>query len=184
MGIVLCSFFFVGFIFLLLCLLLILRIGFVRLDSRIGRARDGFPPGTKLPYWRLPDLTGKIRGTPSKEHWQLLVLANYALGGFPELIELIESFHSTEKNLEIIILSAASKDFCEAMVRGLDLKVPVVAVDMDFYQHFRVNVMPFAFLIDASGIIRWVGVANPKTLKHTWELLQHVQVNTLTEVSR
>lgn len=70
------------------------------------------------------------------------------------------------------------------MVKGLDLKVPVVSVDMDFYQRFRVNVMPFAFIVDASGIIRWVGVANARRLKHTWELLQNVQVHTLLEVKR
>jgi len=62
-------FFFVGVILLLLSLLLILRTGFARLESGIGRARDGFPPGRMLPHWRLPDLTGKIRGTPSREHW-------------------------------------------------------------------------------------------------------------------
>lgn len=177
-------FFLAGGILLLLCLLLILRIGFVRLESSIGRARDGFPPGKEIPHWSLADLSGNIRGTPSMKHWQLLIFVNYALGAFPELISLIEHLALADEELEVIILSAASKDFCEGMVSGLELQVPVVPVDMDFYHRFRVQVMPFAFIVNPSGMVRWVGVANARALKHAWQLLQSTEVNAFTEVLR
>jgi hypothetical protein len=177
-------FFIVASVLLLLCLLLVLQSGILRLESRMGRARDGFPPGTELPHWSLPDLTGQIHRTPSKKHCQLLIFTTHALGAFPRLVELIEHLNVTEKKLEIIILSSAPKDICEAMGRGLDLHVPVVRVDMSFYRRFRVRVMPFAFIVDSSGIIHWVGIASARAVEHAWQLLQRTQAIACVEVLR
>ncbi len=170
-------FFAIGGLIILLCVILILQIGFVRLESRIGRARDGYPPGKAVPTWSLPDLTGQIRKSPSRDRWQLLIFANYTIGGFPELISNIRQLALTSTELEIIILADAREDFCEAMVRGLELSIPVVSVDQNFYQSFRVRTMPFAFFVDPDGKIHWVGMAGTKALlTHVWQLLESVKL--------
>ncbi len=171
----------VAVVFLLLTLLIIIRMGFFRLEGAIGIAGDGFPPGTAAPHWSLTDLAGQTRKTPALNHWQFLIFVDYALGGFPDLVTGIQYFHSTVKDVEVIVLSRDNKDFCEAMVRGLDLKVPVVPVNQSFYNYFRVRVMPFAFLLDPQGIVRWAGVVNTKALLvHLWTLAQAVESRDLS----
>ncbi len=90
---------------LLLCLISICYTGFLRLESRIGVARDGYPPGKAVPSWSLPDSTGLMRKTPGADHWQLLIFTNHALVAFPDLLAGIRQLASTAKELEIIILA-------------------------------------------------------------------------------
>lgn len=175
-------FFILGGFLVLLCLLILLQTGFVRLESRIGIGRDGFPPGKKVPAWSLPDLTGQMRKSPAQDHWQLLIFTNHVLAGFPELLTAIQELSSTAKELEIIILSDTSEAFCRAMVRGLNLQVPVVSVDATFYQRFHVRIMPFAFFVDPQGTVYWVGMAGSRSLLvHTWKLSQYTLPSTLKE---
>lgn len=171
-------FFSFGGLIVILSLIFILQIGFIRFESRIGIARDEYPPGKVVPAWTLPDLNGQLRKSPSEDRWQLLIFVNYALGAFPELIVNIQQLASASSKLEVLILAGAKHDFCEAMARGLDLRVPVVSVDQSFYQRFRVRTMPFAFFLDPSGKVQWVGMAGSKALLvHVWHLLENTRLS-------
>lgn len=172
---------------IVLILLVIFQTGFVRLESAIGIAQDGIPAGKAMPAWSLPDLAGQIRTTPTDDHWQFLIFADYALGGFPDLIVGMQHLASTIEDLEVLVLSRDNKDVCEAMVRGLNLRTPVVPVEQAFYDRCRVRVMPFAFLLDPQGTVRWTGVVNTKALLvHVWNLAQAVEFegDSLEEVKR
>src|SRR5436190_11003177 len=84
-----------------LVLLVIVRSGYVRLNSSIGIARDGFPPGKAAPSWSLADLEGHLRVTPAGDHhWQLLVFANRSLASFPELISGMQHLSQNAQELE------------------------------------------------------------------------------------
>lgn len=156
-----------------LILLAIVRTGFARLNSSIGIARDGFPPGKPVPSWSLPDLEGHLRVTPAGDHWQLLIFANRSLVAFPELIEGIHHLAQKAQELEVLILSYESRRECEITAQGLDLQVPLVPVDPAFYERFRVRVMPFAFFLNPGGIVRWVGLVNTEALLvHAWQMIQ------------
>jgi hypothetical protein len=62
------------------------------------------------------------------------------------------------------------------VVRGLNLRVPVVSVEHAFYERFRVRAMPFAFLIDPSGIVRWTDLAiSEEQMRHVWHLTRKVE---------
>jgi len=156
-----------------LALLAIVRTGFARLNSSIGIARDGFPPGTTVPPWSLPDLQGHLRITPAGNHWQLLIFANRALVAFPELIDGMHHLARAAHDLEILILSYEDKEFNIVTAQGLDLQVPVVPVDFAFYERYRVRVMPFAFFLAPQGIVRWVGLVDTEAqLFHTWHMIR------------
>lgn len=158
-------------LFIVLALLLIVQIGFARLESIVGIERDGFPPGEAVPLWSLPDLTGQIRKTPDGNRWQFLIFVNYGLVGFPDLIVGMHDLATTVDELEVIVLSNGSKDICEAMARGLNLQVPVIPVNSNFYDRYRVRVMPFAFLLDPNGVVHWTGLVNTRELLfHVWYL--------------
>jgi hypothetical protein len=163
----------VAFALIALTLLATLRTGFARLNSSIGILRDGFPPGKPSPPFSLPDLEGHLRVAPAGDHWQLLYFANLSLVGFPDLVAGINRLAQTVQELEVLILSHEDRQHCEALSQGLDLQVPVVPVAPQVYERFRVRVVPFAFLLDPHGIIRWVGVANTaEQLFHLWRIGQ------------
>src|SRR5215469_12834429 len=156
-----------------LTLLAILRTAFARLNSSVGILRDGFPPGKTAPPFSLPDLEGHLRVAPAGDHWQLLYFANLSLVAFPELVAGINRLAQTVRELEVVILSHEDRQHCEALSQGLHLQVPVVPVEPQLYERFRVRVVPFAFLLDPDGIICWVGVINSaEQLFHVWRIGQ------------
>lgn len=163
----------VELVLIVLVLLAMVQTGFARLSSSIGIARDGLPPGKLAPPWSLPDLEGHLRVTPAGDHWQCLIFAEHSLASFPDLVVGMNHLAATVQELEVLILSRESRDLCEATVRALDLQVPIVQVDQAFYDRFRVRVMPFAFLLDPRGKVRWVSLVNTEQqLAHTWNTIR------------
>jgi hypothetical protein len=163
---------FIGVAVLLIvaAIMVVIQAGFARLESSIGIMGDGIPVGKVAPSWHLPDLYGVSHGTPTQRNWQFLIFADHSLGGFPLVVAGMHRL-SAEEHLEVILLSRDSPEFCAAMVRGLDLQVPVVHVGNDFYHRFRIRVMPFGFLINPIGIVRWAGlVSSEEQMKHVWHL--------------
>src|SRR5215467_14631743 len=91
----------VELVFVVLILLVIVQIGFARLESAHGIAGDGFPPGKAFPPWSLADLTGHTWKTPAGDHWQFLIFVDHALGGFPDLVGGMQYITSTVGELEV-----------------------------------------------------------------------------------
>src|SRR5450631_626782 len=104
-------------IFIILVVLTILRTGVIRLESKVGVTRDGFPPGKKVPSWQLPDIAGQMQQTPTENHWQLLLFTDHVLGGFLDVVTEMNNIALSAQDLEIVILSKRNKALCEAMVR-------------------------------------------------------------------
>jgi hypothetical protein len=155
-------------------LLIFIRVGFSRLESSIGIHRDGLPISTPAPAWTLPDLRGQRFSTPAERVWQFLIFANKSIAHFPPLIEGMNKF-ACSKELQVLFISSDSPIVCEAMVRGLDVEVPVISDDDHLYDRFRVRVMPFGFLLDPAGIVRWCGLINTgDDLDHVWKVTYQV----------
>jgi hypothetical protein len=156
-----------------LMLLALVRTGFARLESSTGILRDGLPVGKAAPSWSLPDITGQRRGSPAMNRWQFLIFTDHSLVAFPHLAAGMNHLGLTIPELEILMLSRDSRELCKATVQGLGLRIPLVPVDQAFYRRFRVRVMPFAFLLDPGGTIRWVGLVNTETqLTHVWQIIR------------
>jgi len=153
----------------------IARTGFARLESSIGIMSDGIPIGKAAPPWNLPDLQGVFQSTPTHDTWQFLIFADRSLGGFLPVIAGMHAL-SVEDTLQVLQLSRDSQEFCAAMARGLDLQVPVVPVEDSLYDQFRVRVMPFGFLIDPTGVVRWRGlVSSEEQMRHVWHLIRELE---------
>jgi hypothetical protein len=113
---------------LALVLLAIVRIGFVRLGSVVGIARDGFPPGKRVPTWSLLDLDGKLHGTPQGTSWQMLLFANRSLVAFPELVAGIERVIHILQDVEVLLITQEKQAEAQITAEGLGLHVPVISV--------------------------------------------------------
>lgn len=166
-------------VFIALAVLVIIQNSFIRLNSSIGIARDGLPPGKVAPSWQLPDLEGRLHVTPAGDRWQLLIFINQALAAFPDLVTGMHHLAATFHELEVLILSTESKENCAQTIQQLNLQVPVVPIDSALYDRFRVRVMPFAFFLGPDGIVRWVGLVNTEAqLSVAWRIARAV-VNTV-----
>ncbi|MGH2560602.1 MAG: hypothetical protein ACRDJH_16180 [Thermomicrobiales bacterium] len=145
---------------ILLTLLMILRIGFGRLESRIGIERDGPKRGARTPEWRLPDLYGTARKSPSGSRWQLLLFADHTLASFPDLVAGTNRMHTDVPDFEVVVLTRKTANLNVATAKELGVEVPIVPVDQTFYDRFNVRVMPFGVLLDPQGTVRWASVAS------------------------
>lgn len=164
----------VALLLIVATILVVISTGIGRLESSIGIISDGIPIGRAAPSWNLSDLQGVFQRTPTHDKWQFLIFADRSLGGFLPVIAGMHAL-SVEDNLQVLQLSRDSQEFCAAMARGLDLQVPVVPVEDTFYDQFRVRVMPFGFLIDPTGVVRWRGlVSAEEQMRHVWHLIREL----------
>lgn len=153
-----------------LTLLAIIYLGFKRLESSAGIKRDGIKHGKQLPAWQLPDLTKIVHTTPSREKWQLLIFTTAIIESFPSLFNGIKSISKLHPELEVIVIARAGKISCENIAKTLGFQVPVVPVDQTFLNRLKVRVIPFVYLVDPNGIIRWVGLVNTEEqLLNIWD---------------
>ncbi|MGH2531637.1 MAG: TlpA family protein disulfide reductase [Thermomicrobiales bacterium] len=143
-----------------LTLLLILRIGFGRLESAIGIERDGPKRGIAAPEWRRPDFSGTEQGSPSGSRWQILLFADHSLASFPDLVAGSNRMHADIPDFEVVVLTRKTANLNAATARELGIEAPIVPVDQTFYDRFNVRVMPYGVLLDPQGIVRWASVAS------------------------
>ena len=121
-----------------------LRMGYMRLDSRIGIVKDGVAPGEKTPHWRLEDVNGRLLSSPAHDgdRWQLVVCVDRSLGGFPGLVNQMREFSTNTPDLEVIVLARESPEICAAIVRGLQLDVPIILKLPRFQGQFSIRRQP------------------------------------------
>jgi hypothetical protein len=143
-----------------LALLVTVRIGFGRLESAIGIARDGPRRGGAAPKWHALDDRGQERNVPNRSRWQLLVFADHCLQSFPDLITAMNRFQAEPVAFEVIVVARGSAHLVRTAAGTLGNAVPIVSVDQAFYDRHNVRVMPYAVLVDDQGIVRWTGIAN------------------------
>lgn len=150
-------------VILLLCILLVVAVGVGRMESSVGRSEDGHSPGSSAPRWKLRDTKGHWRQTPSKHRPQLLLFADRCLKAYPSLVRCLNEIDedansdgqpspSPLRNVEILLLTLAGR-LDEGMAHELGLTLPIVAVDWSLYSRYRIQRIPFAFLVSPSGVV-------------------------------
>lgn len=158
---------------IIFAVLLIQYLGFRRLESNIGIRRDGIRYGKLVPSWHLSDISGQVHSTPAKHFWQFLIFTDHSLQSFPDLLRGVNNLSNQITPLEILVIARGSFETCYDFAQKLNLQAPVIPVDQNFYNRYKVRIMPFAYLVDPSGIVRWVGLINTEEqLVNIWELTQ------------
>lgn len=139
-------------------LLVLVRIGFGRLESEIGIQRDGPPVGKTIPRFVLPDRRGSDRVIPGRdEQWQLLVFADHSLESFPEVVFAMNHLAARE-SVDVLMLNRPSSILSNGTIEDLDILVPVVDVSQRLCDRYAVRVVPFGILVDPMGVTRWKGI--------------------------
>ncbi|HEV8685673.1 MAG TPA: hypothetical protein VGQ84_00200, partial [Gaiellaceae bacterium] len=149
-----------AFALLAMSALAILRVGLMRLESRIGIFRDGLAPGTPAPSWGLADGDGNVHVSPSGRV-QLLIFADHSLREFREAAAELAAIHE-DQQAEVIVLTKSMYSVVVEVMRALGLHAPVVRVEPELYRAYNVRVIPFAFVISPQGVVCGSGLANSK----------------------
>lgn len=157
--------------------LALLRIATLRLDSPLGRLRDGLLEGTPAPEWELRDADGRPRHVPHGSKWQLLVFSDYTLVEFPDVVAALRRLEQERDELEILMLSRVDENVTVRSAQALKLDVPIVSVDDDFYWRHNVRVMPFVFVVQPDGVVRSSGVvSSEEVLLNMWRVARAVSL--------
>lgn len=132
-------------------LLYVVALGVGRLDSRVGRQRDGFRPGTRIPRFRVVDSLGRQRSCPSGTSYQVLLFVHHAIRSFPSITDGIEVIRGRDLAPEVLMLSLSDARITQASLDSIGLSVPLIVVQERFYSRYRVAQMPFCIIVDADG---------------------------------
>lgn len=139
------------------------QLGIMYLGTAQGVARDGIAAGQRAPEFVASGLDGghvtlaDFRGMPL-----LLVFGSATCAPCRGLIPDLNAF-ALEKREELraLFLCRGGVDEARGFASELSVQVPVAAhPDEELPEKFKTRVTPFAFLIDAEGVVLAKGLAN------------------------
>jgi len=160
----------VALLIVVACLAL-LRLSLIRVESPLGRRRDGLRAGRKAPGWTLPDGSATLRKVPHGSRKQMLVFADHAIVSFPRLAASLAELDAPD--LEIVMFTRTDVETTAVVCSLLGLDLPLVAVDDHFYKRHNVWVVPHILILDADGTVLVAGnVSEPPGLANMWHHAQ------------
>ncbi len=152
---------------------LLRQLGLMYMGSAQGVARDGIAAGERAPEFTLPDPAGLLVSLAElRGRSLLLIFGSTTCGPCRTLIPDLNAFaREHESDLGVLYLSRGEPDETRRFIEELDVRVPVaVHSDSELADKYKARVTPFAFLIDAEGIVSAKGLANNRS--HLDMLLQ------------
>jgi len=146
--------------------LLLRQLGMMYLGTAQGVARDGLPAGTEAPAFAAEGLDGRtvsleeFRGLPL-----LLVFGSANCAPCKSLMPDLNVFaDEMQDELRVLFLSRGEAEPARRFVGETNAQVPVaVHPDESLPEEYKARVTPFAFLIDAEGVIQAKGLANNRS---------------------
>ncbi|MEX0786026.1 MAG: TlpA disulfide reductase family protein, partial [Dehalococcoidia bacterium] len=142
---------------------LLRQLGVIYLGTAQGVANDGLAPGERAPAFSLPGIDGELvslealRGLPL-----LLVFGSPTCAPCKGLIPDLNVFaEERASDLRVLFLSRGEVEATQRFASENDLQVPVAThPDEQLPEQYKARVTPFAFVIDAEGVVRAKGLAN------------------------
>lgn len=142
---------------------LLRQLGVIYLGTAQGVANDGLAPGESAPAFALPGLDGELvtlealSGLPL-----LLVFGSPTCAPCKGLIPDLNVFaKERERDMRVLFLSRGEVDATQRFASENDVQVPVAThPDEKLPEQYKARVTPFAFIIDAEGVVRAKGLAN------------------------
>lgn len=151
-------------LFTTLAVMMILRIGFGRLESLDGISRDG--PKHGLPF---PTVGSMLIERSSLDMVHLVVFTDHSLESFPPLIHAINRFHQdSELDITVLVHERAMPGVVERLVRGVPTRIVAEAM----FIRLGIRVIPFGVLLDRRGVVIWTGVVSSEA-QVRWILRRH-----------
>jgi methylamine dehydrogenase accessory protein MauD len=146
--------------------ILLRQLGMMYMGSAQGVGRDGIAAGEPAPDFSLPDPAGRLvslgdfRGRPL-----LLIFGSTACAPCRGLIPDLNVFaREHDADLQTLYLSRGEPDETRRFIQEVDIRVPVaVHSDSELPDKYKARVTPFAFLVDAEGVVRAKGLANNRS---------------------
>jgi hypothetical protein len=158
-----------GAVLILLAALATIRVALLRVESPLGRWRDGLRSGTVAPGWQLADAGGVVRRVPNGRTGQVLIFADHAIVEFPSLVTGIQQLVRGAPELEILVITRADAEVTRSACQAAGVELPIIIVDDAFYKRHNVWVMPHVLFIGLTGTVLVAGnVAEASSLSNMW----------------
>lgn len=141
-------------------ILLYRQLGEMYLGTSESRSRDGIRVGTRAPSTTLSDQRGVARTFPSPRP-TLVVFGAPTCGPCVDLMPDLVAFAEQRPTTDFWFVSTADSAANNNFARQHRLQFPVLTdSDQRVALQYKVRVTPFAFYIDAAGVVRAKSVVN------------------------
>jgi methylamine dehydrogenase accessory protein MauD len=137
------------------------QLGQMYLGTAQGVARDGLAVGERAPDFTLPNVEGGLISL-SGSLPLLAVFGSPSCAPCRGLIPDLNAFARERRGeLNVLFLSRGDVEENRRFAAELDVRVPLAILsDGALADRYKARVTPFAFVIDADGIVRAKGLAN------------------------
>lgn len=140
-------------------LVLFRQLGIMVMGTARGADESGIPVGRRLPPLTLETLTGNLWAPTNQDDRPfLLFFGGHYCEGCKDVLPHLEELR--RGGLEIVTLLMGDPEKSRAYAAEFNLAEPVIVIDDHVSGRFDVEVTPFAYAVDGSGIIRGKGIAN------------------------
>ena len=143
--------------------ILLRQLGVIYLGTAHGVSGDGLDVGTRAPDFALSNLAGEPVSLATFDSLPLLVVfGSPSCGPCKGLIPDLNAFWNERRDeLHVLFLSHGEADATASFAREHGIQVPVASSpDGGMANAYKARVTPFAFFIDAEGVIQAKGLAN------------------------
>lgn len=150
------------------CVLALLRVGVIRLESPLGIHRDGLPAGASAPRIHAVAADGTEVRVPSGDRYQFLLFSDHSLTEYPEVAAAVGEL-ADARGAAVVVLTQRDPALTVAVLEAMELDLPVVRTSAEGYWDFNVRVMPFATVLSPGGTVLAVGVVStPERVATLW----------------
>lgn len=148
---------------LVLALGLLSGEGHKQLNTPLAISNDGPRVGRPAPRATIETISGDKITVPNGTR-QILLFADHSLMEFDDLLPWLASEPADPPGLVVV---GSMDRTSAALLAGLGLGVPTAVVPHAIYDRYRIRVMPYAVVIDASGRVVTSGLVNtPFQVRH------------------
>jgi len=142
---------------------LLVSVGEKQLHTPLAIAHDGPRVGRSAPRVDVRGLDGAAIVVPSGRR-QVLLFTDHSLLDFEDLLGLLTVDDADRP--DVVVLGSADRTSA-GLLGALELRVPAGVVPHEVYHRYRVRVMPYAVVVDATGRVATSGLVNtPFQLRH------------------
>jgi hypothetical protein len=146
---------------------LLANLGARQLSTPLAIAHDGPRVGRPAPRLEVRAVDGSAVVVPAGRR-QVLLFTDHSLMDFEELLAVLIDVRADRP--DVVVFGSGNRTSA-ALLEGLGLDVPVALVPHAVYDRYRVRVMPYAVVVDASGLVVTSGLVNtPFQLRHLAEV--------------
>jgi len=137
----------------------------------VRKGREGLPPGKEAPGFALPDVSGReISLGDFRGRQLLLVFTQSGCGPCHDIAPELNRLHDAGE-YQVLVVNNGEPNESHAWAEEIEARFPIVTQeDWSVSKKYQVFATPYAFVVDAQGVIAAKSVASsPQYLRYLFD---------------